>query len=359
MSPAAMRPPPRRSALQWARTNLFATPLDAVLTLVLSIGAAWLLWAIVDWAVLQATFVGDSRAACKGSGACWALVTARWGQLFTGFYPEGHRWRVAVATLCLLAAATPFAVRHAKAWMWLMAPGGIVLAFLIMGGAHVLPGVPSEYWGGAFLNLMIGVTGAIFALPIGILLALGRRSNLPIVKALSVGFIEIVRGVPLITLLFMASVMLPLFLPAGMSLSRLMRALVVVTLFEAAYMAEGVRGGLQAVPDGQRDAARALGFGPVRTTLLVVLPQALRISIPALVNSFIGLFKDTTLVFVIGLLEVTGVARQALADYAWQGRDVEAFAFIAAVFWVACFAMSRFAAALERAPKVKPLQEPA
>lgn len=356
---AAMRPPPRRTALQWARANLFASPLDTTLTILLSLGAAWLAWSLIDWAVLQATFTGESRAACKGSGACWALVTSRWPQLFTGFYPEGHRWRVAAATLLLLMATAPFAMRHARAWTYLLAPAGIVLAFMVMGGAHVLPGVPSEYWGGVFLNLLIGVTGAIFALPIGVLLALGRRSNLPIVKALSVGFIEIVRGVPLITLLFMASVMLPLFMPTGVTLSRLMRALVVITLFEAAYMAEGVRGGLQATPDGQREAARALGLGPVRTTLLVVLPQALRIAIPALVNSFIGLFKDTTLVFVIGLLEVTGVARQALADYAWQGKDVEAFAFIAAVFWVVCFAMSRFAAALERAPKVKPVQEPA
>jgi general L-amino acid transport system permease protein len=358
-SPSTHRSPPRRSALAWMRTNLFATPLDAVLTLALGAFSAWLIWTVFDWAVLRAVFTGQTRAVCRDGGACWALVTARWPQLFTGFFPEGHRWRVLVAVACLGLAAAPFASRRLRGWGFLLAPAGVIAAFAVMNGAHVLPSVPDEYWGGAFLNVLIGVTGAIFALPIGILLALGRRSTLPVVKMLSVGFIEIVRGVPLITLLFMASVMLPLFMPAGVSLGRLMRALVVITLFEAAYMAEGIRGGLQAVPYGQREAARALGLGPMRVTFLVVLPQALKISIPVIVNTFIGLFKDTTLVFVIGLLEVTGMARQALADYAWQGRDVEAFAFIAAVFWVACFAMSRFAAALERAPKAELTTEPA
>jgi general L-amino acid transport system permease protein len=362
MGGAAMSPPrkpPRRSALAWARAELFASPVDAAFTVLGSLLVAWLAWRALQWAVLDAVWTGESRVACRAGGACWAMVTARWRQVLTGFYPEGHEWRLAVASACLVAALLPFAVRRLPAWSWILSPLGVLAAFAVAGGAHVLPRVPTDYWGGVFLNVLIGVTGAVFALPIGILLALGRRSRLPVVKAVSVGFIELVRGAPLITLLFMASVVLPLFLPQGVSLSRLLRAMVVITLFESAYMAEVVRGGLQAVPDGQREAARALGLGPVRTTALVVLPQALRISIPAMVNTFIGLFKDTTLVFVIALLEVTGVMRNALGDYAWQGLDTEGYAFVAFVFWIACFTMSRWAASLERPAGPPSLQEPA
>jgi general L-amino acid transport system permease protein len=241
---------------------------------------------------------------------------------------------------------------------------GLLGAVAVLAGLGPLENIPTEFWGGFFLNVLIGVAGMMFSLPIGVLLALGRRSKLPVIKGLCVAFIEFVRGVPLITLLFMASVMLPLFAPAGASFDLLARALVVITLFSSAYLAEAVRGGLQAVPYGQREAARALGLGPVRTTLLVVLPQALRISIPAIVNSFIGLFKDTTLLFVIALLDVMGVMRQALADYAWQGVDAEGYAFVGLVFFLACFGLSRWSAALERRrdrrPELeRPLTEPA
>jgi general L-amino acid transport system permease protein len=354
-----VRKPPRRPALAWVRANLFASPVDALITVAGALVTAWLIWSALDWAVLKATWTGDSRAACHAGGACWAVVTARWNQVVSGFYPEGHRWRVVAAMLCLAAAVAPVAVRKLPSWAYALAPGGVIAAFAVLGGAHVLPSVPSDYWGGVSLNVLVGVTGAVFALPLGILLAFGRRSKLPVVKTVSIGFIELVRGAPLITLLFMASVVLPLFLPAGVSLSRLFRAVAVITLFESAYMAENIRAGLQAVPNGQREAARALGLGPLRTVLLVVLPQALRISIPAIVNTFIGLFKDTTLLFVIALLEVTGVMRNALADFAWQGMETEAYVFIAAVFWLACFTMSRWAAALERPSAPRPVQEPA
>jgi general L-amino acid transport system permease protein len=356
---ASVRKPPRRSAAAWARANLFATPIDAAVTVTGALIAVWLAWMALDWAVFNATWTGESRAACRAGGACWAVVTARWDQVVAGFYPEGHRWRVAAAAVCLAAAVVPVAVRRLPAWSYGLAPLGVVAAYAFMSGARLLPSVPSDYWGGVFLNVLIGVTGSVFALPLGTLLALGRRSRLPVVKAASIGFIEIVRGAPLITLLFMASVVLPLFLPGGVNLSRLFRAVVVITLFESAYMAENVRAGLQAVPGGQGEAARALGLGPVRTGLLVVLPQALRIAVPAIVNTFIGLFKDTTLVFVIALLEVTGVMRNALADFAWQGLETEAYVFIGAVFWIACFSMSRWAASLERPAAPRSLQEPA
>ncbi len=342
------RPAPRTPFAVWARANLFATPLDSVVTLVMAALLLWLGWSLMDWAVLKAVWVGESKAVCRSGGACWALITARWPQVLAGFYPAGHRWRVVLAAVLLAVAVVPVLLPRAPKGTVVLAPLGVVLAFAVLGGAGVLPRVPTDYWGGAFLNVLIGVTGAVFALPFGVLLALGRRSKLPVIKALSVAFIEIVRGAPLITLLVVASVVLPLFLPEGVSFERLTRAMVVITLFESAYMAEVVRGGLRAIPKGQTEAARALGLDPLRIMGLVILPQALKLSIPAIVNTFIGLFKDTTLVYVIAILEVTGTLRQATSDYAWQGRDLEAYGFVALMFWVACFAMSRFAASLER-----------
>lgn len=347
-------PPPTGGPLSWMRANLFATLGDTVVTLVVLVALGWLGWIALDWAVLNATWFGESREACTTSGACWAVVTARWRQVVAGFYPEGHLWRVAVAVLALGAAVAPVVFRRLPSWSFALAPLFVVLAFAVLGGANILPRVPTEYWGGVFLNLLIGVSAAVFALPLGVLLALGRRSSLPVVKALSVGFIELIRGAPLITLLFMASVVLPLFMPSGVSLDKLTRALVVITLFSSAYMAEAIRGGLQAIPRGQGEAARALGLGWTHTTGLVVLPQALRVSIPAMVNTFIALFKDTTLIYVIALLDVTGVMRQALADFSWQGLEGEAYAFIAIVFWVICFAMSRWAAGLESELSARP-----
>ena len=352
------------SPLAWMRANLFATPVDAAITLVLATLVVWLLPPILQWTLLDATWTGETRQACDRGGACWAVVTARWRQMLAGFYPDDQLWRIGLAGLLLVGAVLPLAVSRWTRFILIAGPVGVAAAFAVLFGAGPLSNVGTEYWGGFFLNVLIGVAGMMFSLPIGVLLALGRRSPLPVVKGLCVVFIEFVRGVPLITLLFMASVMLPLFAPAGASFDLLARALVVITLFSSAYLAEAVRGGLQAVPEAQRDAARALGLGPVRTTVLIVLPQALRISIPAIVNSFIGLFKDTTLLFVIALLDVMGVMRQALANYAWQGVEASGYAFVALVFFLVCFGLSRWSAALERRrnrlPELqRPLAEPA
>jgi general L-amino acid transport system permease protein len=310
--------------------------------------AAWLAPPLVRWAFIDATWFGESRAACREGGACWAVLTTRWNQIVAGFYPQDHLWRVGVAALCLMAGIAPAFRPRGLTVLPLAAPLGVVAACAVMGGAGLLPAAPTDYWGGFFLNLLIGLGASIFALPLGILLALGRLSRLPAVKGLSVAFIEVVRGAPLIVLLFAASVVAPLFAPGGVSPDKLLRTLVVITLFEAAYMAEAVRSGLLAVPRGQGEAARALGLGPVRAFVLVELPQGLRIATPALMNSFIGLFKDTTLIYVIGLLDVTGVLRNAVTDFAWQGLETEAYVFVALLFWSLCFGLSRWSARLER-----------
>lgn len=342
------RPRPQRPPMARAWQALRTRPGDVVGALLLLGLAAWLAPPLLSWAILDATFLGDSKAACDAGGACWAIITSRWRQILAGFYPEDHLWRVAVATVCLAAGLTPALWRRTAVLTPLLAPLGVVAAFGVMGGAGLLPRAPTDYWGGFFLNLLIGVAASIFALPLGILLAMARLSKLPVVKGLAVTFIEVIRGAPLIVLLFAAAVVVPLFSPAGVSLDKLTRAMIVITLFEAAYMAEAVRGGLLGVPPGQAEAARALGLGPARAFALVVLPQALRIATPALVNSFIGLFKDTTLIYVIGVLDVTGVLRNAVTDFAWQGLETEAYVFVAVLFWLFCFSLSRWSAGLER-----------
>ncbi|MDG2522937.1 amino acid ABC transporter permease [Caulobacter segnis] len=323
-------------------------PLDAAAALAVLIMAAWIAPGLMRWAIIDATWTGETKAACTEGGACWAIVTSRWRQVLAGFYPKDHLWRVAAAALVLLAGVAPLLRRRTSGLALATAPAAVLLAYGVMEGAGVLPRAPTDYWGGFFLNLFIGLGASIFALPLGIALALGRTSRLPVVKGLCVAFIEVIRGSPLIVLLFAAAVVAPLFTPAGMTLDKLTRAMIVIILFEAAYMAEAVRGGLAGVPAGQVEAARALGLDRWRTLVFVVLPQALRIATPALVNSFIGLFKDTTLIYVIGVLDITGVLRNAVTDFAWQGLETEAYVFVAAVFWVFCFGLSRWSASLER-----------
>ena len=226
----------------------------------------------------------------------------------------------------------------------------VISYILLKGGAFGLRAVPTEQWGGLMVTLIIALVGIICSLPLGILLALGRRSKLPIVKWLCVAFIELWRAVPLITVLFMASVMLPLFMPQGMSVDKLLRALVGVTLFTAAYLAEVVRGGLAAIPRGQSEAASALGLSYWKSMGLIVLPQALKHSIPGIVNNFISLFKDTSLVSIVGIFDLLNAVQSASSDNTWASptRAITGYVFAAAVFWVFCFAMSRYSMWVER-----------
>jgi len=334
------------------RANLFPNALSGIATLAILYLAWRLLPPFIDWAVLDAVWRAPDSKACRvqGAGACWAIVSDKHRFILFGTYPYEAHWRPAVAALLLIALWIASAVR--ACWRWWLAPawvGGLVAIGVLMGGG--VPGldyVENERWGGLTLTLLLTTFGIGFAFPLAILLALARRSDMPVLRGLAVGFIELIRGVPLISLLFMASVMLPLFLPSGVSIDKLLRAQIALILFAAAYLAEVVRGGLQAVPRAQYEAADALGLGYWNKTLRVILPQALRIAIPPLVNSFIGFFKDTSLVLIIGLFDLLSTVKIALADPAWSGFGVEAYLFASLVYFAFCYAMSRYSLRLER-----------
>jgi general L-amino acid transport system permease protein len=266
-----------------------------------------------------------------------------------GFYPAAEYWRVILAGILMLLALAYVLFEHLpyRIWGLLYAALYPIIAFFLLAGGLGLEPVETDRWGGLMLTIVIGVTGIVASLPIGIVLALGRRSQMPIVRILCVAFIEFIRGVPLITVLFMASVMLPLFLPEGVNFNKLLRALIGVALFSSAYMAEVIRGGLQAIPKGQYEAAQALGLSYWKMMGLIVLPQALKIVIPGIVNTFIGLFKDSTLVLIIGLFDLLGIVKAAITDANWIGLSHEAYAFAGATFWIFCFSMSRYSIWLE------------
>ncbi len=343
-------------ALEWLRQNLFSSWINTGLT-VLAVAFLWVIIPpLLNWAVFDAVWQGNDRTACldPAKGACWPFIAARSDQLIYGFYPGEGRWRV---DLVYLAGALGLG--------WLMIPrlpgklwAGVAMVTLfplltyvmLSGGFFGLPLVQTEKWGGLLLTLLISVVGIALSLPIGILLALGRRSKLPVISILSTIFIEVVRGVPLITILFMAANVLPLFLPQGVTFDKLLRALIVIALFSAAYMAEVIRGGLQALPKGQAEAAAALGLGYWRTTGLVVLPQAMKISLPSIVSSCISLLKDTSLIATIGFFDFLQVIKAGNADPAWSAPSVAftGYLFAALVYWALCFGMSRYSAYLER-----------
>ncbi len=269
-----------------------------------------------------------------------------------GRYPNDQLWRINTVYIVLIVAAIPLFLRRFQYKQWL----GIFLLFvypvfafvLFYGDTAGLEPIETPLWGGLFLTLVIAVSGIVASLPIGIVLALGRRSEMPVVRAICVAFIELWRGVPLITVLFMSSVMFPLFMPEGVNFDKLLRALIGVMLFSAAYMAEVVRGGLQAIPKGQFEAAQSLGLSYPKMMGLIVLPQALKIVIPGIVNTFIGLFKDTTLVLIIGLFDFLGMAQAVATNPDWLGFYVEGYVFVAFGFWIFCFSMSRYSQHLER-----------
>jgi len=354
--PIAPRPPPSTAIgpVRWIQENLLSSPLNVLLTLI-SVGLIWLVVPpLIDWALLSATFFGTSAEDCTGEGACWVFIGARFDFFIYGFYPDAERWRANVMFIMLAAVLLPQFVPGVPGAVrkWLGIFGltlyPVITGVLLLGGVLGLPFIETGKWGGLMLTLVLSYVGIVAALPIGILLALGRRSGMPVIRTICVIFIELWRGVPLISVLFMASVMLPLFLPDGVNFDKLLRALIGIVMFQSAYMAEVIRGGLQGIPKGQYEAAAALGLGYWRSTGLIILPQALKMVIPGIVNTFIALFKDTTLVLIIGLFDILGAVQSAIVDPAWGRVAVEGYFFAAFCFWIFCFSMSRYSQGLER-----------
>ena len=351
--PSPSLPPPSNAVgpVAWIRNNFFSSPLNVVLTLFSLYIIYLIVPPVVQWGFIDATWQGANKAACTGGGACWAFVGAYFDQFMYGLYPEEEYWRINIALILLVVLIGMFAVKSInKVYLTatILVAYPIVAFILFAGGVFGLPVVETSLWGGLFLTTLLGVVGIVASFPLGVVLALGRRSDMPIVKSVCVVFIETIRAVPLITILFMASVMIPLFLPDGMNFNKLLRVLIGITLFSAAYMAEVIRGGLQAIPKGQYEAADAMGLTYWQSMCLIILPQALKLVIPGIVNTFIGLFKDTTLVYIVGMFDLLGRIQAATHDSNWLGTTIEGYAFAGFVYWIICFGMSRYSMAVER-----------
>ncbi|HEX4172204.1 MAG TPA: amino acid ABC transporter permease [Acetobacteraceae bacterium] len=343
---------PGARAFDWLRRNLFSSVLNSALTIAVLALAALVLPPLIRWGIVQATLHGTTRAACTGDGACWTFIRMRLPLFLYGRYPSDAYWRVDLVGVLLVAFSTPVLREHVtRRWLWvvlLLTLFPVLAAVLLWGGVLGLDYVDTTLWGGLMLDFIVAFVTVAGSLPLGILLAFGRRSQLPIVRALSIGYIELWRGVPLLTVLFMSAVLLPLFLPQGVSIDRLVRAMAALVLFNAAYMAEVVRGGLQGVDSGQEEAAHTLGLHWWHVQAFIVLPQALRIAVPGIINTVVDLFKDTTLVTIIGLFDLLGAVEQALKDPAWLGFAKEGYAFSALMFFVCCYAMSAYGRSMER-----------
>ena len=349
--------------LGWLRMNLFSNWANTLLTILVVYFLYQIIPWFLNWSVFSADFTHNylgqlivDRTFCTRvmepelGGACWAIIFVRFYQFVYGFYPIEEVWRVNIVYCLLVVAIAPlliekFPMRKYFLYFTLVFP---IIAYFLLAGGFGLNSVSTKEWGGLLVTLVLGFTGIALAFPLGIILALGRRSNLPVISMVCTLFIEFIRGVPLITLLFFGMVMLPLFLPEGITLDGLVRCLIAVTLFQGAYMAEVIRGGLQAIPQGQYEAAQSVGLTYWQVNRKIVLPQAIRITIPSIVNTSIGLFKDTTLVLIVGQLDLLGMGRAILAAQTWMGLSIEVYVFVAIVFIIFTFSMSRYSLYLEK-----------
>lgn len=343
----AMRPLTKRLA------PFFGTPLNAVLTVIL----LWLLgllgWRLIDWAIFEAAILPAEPQTCQtATGACWSFVIAKSGQILFGIYPPSERWRAGL--VCALIIATLLVSAHPSSWrprLALLWTGMMLVVLWLMGGGFGLAYVPTSSWGGLPVTLILTVFAIGLGFPAAVLLALGRRSGLPVVRTMSVLVIETIRGLPLLSLLFVASILLPLFLPESLLPDKFVRALLALTIFAAAYLAEVIRGGLQSIPSGQSEAAKALGLGYWNTQRLIILPQAIRIVIPSLTNTIIVMVKNTSLVLVVGLFDLISSGKAALSDPEWPAPTTETFLFIGLIYFALAFSFARFADFLERRGK--------
>ncbi len=359
-TPEPEDPPPAlsASALAWAKTNLFSSIGSTLTTVAFVSLALWVLPPLIAWATTHAIWTAPDGGLCRRhqDGACWAFVSAKWDYLRFGSYPVAQRWRVDAVEAVGAALIVWLLWRNAPRRAWgalLFFVAYPIFAIVLLHGSRTLglPVVDTLLWGGIFVSLLTAVIGIVFSLPLGVLLALGRRSQMPVVRLASVLFIEFIRGVPFITILFMANNILPLFIPEAWAPDRLVRALAGIALFSAAYMAEEVRGGLQSLGRGQYEGAMALGLDYPRMMALVVLPQALTMVVPGIVNNFVGLFMDTTLVSIVGITDFLEAMNNAIKDPSWSGPTIMAtgYVFAGMFYFVFCFGMTRYSAFVERA----------
>ncbi|WXT99810.1 MAG: Inner membrane amino-acid ABC transporter permease protein YhdY [Catillopecten margaritatus gill symbiont] len=349
--PAKNAPQSEVGVVSWLKKNLFYSLGSSAFTLI----AIYVIYLIVpllaNWMFFDATFAPVTNEQCGREGACWSYVIEKSNLFVYGFYPPEAVWRPQL--VLVLALVFVFVAKSLKpythkakiiAGLIVIYP---VIAFLLLYGGLGLEVIETHQWGGLMLTIVVATVGIVASFPIGILLALGRQSKMRVIRLLSVVYIEFIRGLPLITILFMASVVLPLFFREGMDMDKLLRALIGITLFQSAYIAEVIRGGLQAIPKGQHEAADAIGLNFVQKTGLIILPQALKISIPNIVGSFIALFKDTTLVLIIGLFDILSMVHLTTSDELWLGRSTEGYVFVMIVLWVILYSMSRYSKKLE------------
>lgn len=365
MLPAQPAPVAAGNIAGWIRANLLASPKDVVLTILAVVFLIAIVPEAINWLFIKAAWFGSDRSFCTTvaqggiqpdgwKGACWAFVKDRFVQFLFGRYPLDERWRPILVTIMFVALLAPLLIpkvpRKGLNAILLFIVFPIVAFFLLHGGAFGLERVETPRWGGLMVTLILSFVGIAVSFPLGTLLALGRRSKMPVIKTLCVTFIEVIRGVPLITVLFMANVMLPLFLPTGWTIDNFLRALVAVALFASAYMAEVIRGGLQAIPKGQSEGADSLGLGYWQKMRLIILPQAIKLVIPGIVNTFIGLFKDTSLVSIIGMFDLLNIIRLNFTDTNWitPVTPITGLIFAGFIYWLFCFSMSRYSAFMER-----------
>ena len=333
-------------------TNFNSSNLNAALTLIVIFILIKFIPSLLNWFIFDADFMGNTKQDCTSSGACWVFVKVWLNRFIYGMYPDAEQWRINTAFFILfgLVGASFFVPAKFKKYIliFLLFVYPIIGLKLIAGGDFGLKYIETSAWGGLSLTFIVSAFALILCFPIGIFLALGRRSKLPAIRYSSIGFIELWRGVPLITVLFMSAVMFPMFLPDGTYVDKLIRVLIAITLFEAAYMAEVIRGGLQALPKGQYEAAKSLGMRYWGMHLFIILPQALKLVIPGIANTFLALVKDTPLIFVVGLLELAGMVNLAKTNPDWLGMAMEGYVFAGLVFWVICYSMSRYSQNLEK-----------
>ncbi len=352
--PIAPRPAPvnTEGLLAWVRINLFSSVSTSIVTLVVGAILAYALPQLLSWALFRAAWAPNFDACrVEGVGACWGVVAEKYRFILFGRYPFEEQWRPLVATGLMLALLVASCTRAFwKPWLLLLWVGVLAAFFALMyGGVSGLSKVETDRWGGLPLTILLATLSMAMAFPIAMVVALGRRSSLPAIRTVCTVYVELIRGVPLISVLFMASFMFPLFMPQGLSIDVLIRVLVGITLFAAAYMAEVIRGGLQAIPKGQLEAAASLGLSYWQTQRKIVLPQALAMVVPSIMNNFIGLFKDTSLVTIVSLYELTGALTLALnSDANWRPFKIEGYLFIAMIYFVFCFSMSRYSIWVEK-----------